>query len=163
MSQVIKSVLDNSIYFGKLVIEQDADGDRFKFNTPYKTNRGINKKQFTEFGDVVYFMFVDNVLQKIGKAAGAHGFWDRQAEYCKKAKYHDKTTTMIMRTLKELGQTEIEVFAVFTPKQRVESTCELTGEATVDYIEMASARESRFTTMYLKEDHGRDLLMCTQK
>lgn len=158
---VSDKIFCNSLYLGDLKINDD---DTMTFETPHKRN-GVqrNRKFFYDLGDIVYFMFVDNVLMKIGKAAGKHGWYGRIGMYQEGAGPRgDRTNQMIIKKMRELGQDTINVFAIQAPRAKTTVTCPIFNETIDVELETASKLESVFTNKYLSEMNIAKLPFCTQ-
>lgn len=150
----IKSKCD---YFGKLVIKDD----RIEFQTHILNSDGSRRrKYFIEYGDVVYFMFKDEKLLKIGKAGGVTGWYGRQQEYTKPMKHWDRTTKKIYAYLKENKIDEIDIFAIKSPRKYNTIKCQFTDVEYVVEIETAKDYEQLLIQKALLS--GEELPLCRE-
>lgn len=107
---------------------------------------------FRDMGNIVYFMYVEDDLMKIGIAGGAGGWYGRVAMYKAGAsKRGDATNRLILRVMKELGKSKIDIYAVAIPKMQISFTCPLTGDIIEDEIEVNQRVERNLTSRYLNE------------
>ena len=77
----------NGFYVGTFKI---LDNDRMSFETD------IDRKKSIAIGDLVYFMYVDGRLMKIGKTGDASGFYGRAGLYKRGLSASCKTNERIM-------------------------------------------------------------------
>lgn len=121
---------------------------------------GVENSDITELGDIVYFMFVNGVLQKIG-AAGATGGWLRRVkEYCRQNS-KCRTTQKIIRCMGELGATRIDVWGLQSPRITKRSLCHASEKYILLTLATHRENEKRYTTMHLSEDPNNSLFFCT--
>ena len=107
---------------------------------------------FRDMGNIVYFMYVEDDLMKIGIAGGAGGWSGRVGMYKAGAsKRGDATNRLILRVMKELGKSRIDIYAVAIPKVHVSLTCPLTGDIIENEIEVNRLVEQNLTSRYLNE------------
>lgn len=155
----VDQVLESSTFIGKLEITPQ---NRMRFTTPYVNASGKrNMKFFTDFGDMVYFMFVKGKLMKIGKAAGAGGWYSRMGMY-QQGSAGDQTNKLILRVMKELGENTIDIYAVQSPRQTISVTCPITGYTYEPEVETAKDTETRLTQMFLTESSDNQLPFSVQ-
>jgi hypothetical protein len=131
-------------------------GDSMRF---YRN--GYRAKDIKALGDVVYFMYVNGELYKIGKAGGANGFCGRAGTY-NRGRLGDATNRRIMDIMEDIPADEIQVYALPIPRRIFTETCPLTGEIFEIEVSLHKEYESRYTTMYLEEDSSHDLPFCNQ-
>jgi hypothetical protein len=139
------------IYLGKMTMR----GSIIDF-TPSMT-----RAKFIELGDLVYFMYVNDRLMKIGKTNAAAGFYDRAQMY-KRGRNGDQTNNRIMDVMESIEETVIEIYAVLSPRESVDLVCPLTGTTETLFIKTAEAREKLLTKLYLNEEPASDLPFCMQ-
>lgn len=157
MSDYAKAIRQKFTLIGKLIVSKD----RFVFKTHYRKSSGqINRKQFIELGDVVYSMFVDGVLVKFGKAAGDTGFYSRVVEYCKVRSKMDKTTQKIFNWMIENGETEIEIYAIKSPRIECTIVSPITLTPFTKMVE--TAQELEQTLIQEAYQYGEDLILCNE-
>lgn len=122
---------------------------------------GMRAKDIKALGDVVYFMFVDGKLMKIGKAGGASGFVGRAGTY-NRGRLGDATNNLIIDVMESLHETEIEVFAFSVPRYTVQYECPLTGQDLEVEVSIHKDIEKLYTDIYLMEDRDNELPFCNQ-
>lgn len=150
-----QNVLRNTKYLGKFVM----NGDEFCF----KLDEGLRRKDLIAMGDIVYFMFVNNQLMKIGKAGGKMGFAGRLNTYQQgRGKYGDATNRRIMDVLDSIEEDTVEVYCVRCPRHVVEYNCPLTGHKIKEEISTHKETETRLTHKYLAESSSNELPFCNQ-
>jgi len=149
----LSEISKRASYLGYFTIE----GGRM----PFTKAEGLRRKDVKALGDVVYFMFVDNELMKIGKAGGASGFASR-AETYSRGVYGDATNRKIWDVMNSLNKDRIEVFYVQCPKHVIEYNCPLTNDLLTEEVSTHKNVEVRLTQKYLSEDESRDLPFCHQ-
>ena len=89
----------------------------------------LTRSQYIALSDLVYFMYVNNKLVKIGKSGGADGWNDRMSQYKRgRLASTDRTNNRIMDIMESYGESEIKVYAVQSPRREIEMVCPLTGE-----------------------------------
>ena len=154
-----KKVLDTATFIGNL--NTTAEG-RMVFDTPFKNSSGQrNAKYFKEFGDMVYFMFVNGELMKIGKAAGNGGWYSRMGMY-QRGMFGDQTNKLIMRVMKQIGETSIDIYAIPSPRHTVTITCPITNNEYQTEVETAKDLETKLTQAYLTESADNELPFSVQ-
>ena len=108
---------------------------------------------FRDMGNIVYFMYVEDSLMKIGIAGGAGGWYGRVSMYKAGAsKRGDATNRLILRVMKELGKSKIDIYAVTVPKMQISLTCPLTGDIIENEVEVNRLVEQNLTHRYLSEN-----------
>jgi hypothetical protein len=118
---------------------------------------------YRNMGNVVYFMFVKDQLMKIGIAGGAGGWNGRVGMYRNgTGPGGDGTNARILRVMKEIGETHIDIYAVSCPKQKISFTCPLTGDIIEDKVEVHRLTEQYLTRRYLTESENHQLLFSNQ-
>ena len=159
MSTILDQIVASSFYLGELIINDD---DTMTFTTPHKKKSGQrNRKFFNELGDIVYFMFVEGQLMKIGKAARGGGWYGRMSTY-EQGIRGDMTNKMIIAKMHDIGKTKIDIIAVKTPRVMTSITCPVLNETTQVEIETAIEVERMLTNKYLVEMNLESLPFCTQ-
>lgn len=109
---------------------------------------------FRSMGNIVYFMYVEDRLMKIGIAGGSGGWYGRVGMYKAGAsKGGDATNRLILRVMKELGKSKIDIYAVAVPKMQISLTCPLTGDIIEDEVEVNRLVEQNLTGRYLSESN----------
>ena len=119
--------------------------------------------EYRDFGDMVYFMFVDDQLMKIGKAAGKGGWNGRVGMYKNGASSKgDGTNKRILRVMQELGKDTIHIYATQAPREKISFTNPLSGDIIETEIETAREVENNLTSQYLIESNGNQLMFSNQ-
>jgi hypothetical protein len=153
MTITVDFIKSNSKFIGHFSIE--------KYKMPFTRVDGIRRKDLIALGDVVYFMFVNDQLMKIGKAGGKGGFAGRANTYMQ-GRYGDATNRRIMDVMDKIGETHIDVYCVQSPKKVIEYNCPLTGEVITEEVSTHKNVELRLTHKYLAEDVNNELAFCNQ-
>lgn len=122
---------------------------------------GLRRKDIKALGDVVYFMFVDGELMKIGKAGGANGFVGRAGTY-NRGRLGDATNNLIIDVMESLNKNEIVVYAIPVPRQISKYECPITGEVLEVEVSIHKDIEKLYTNKYLQEDPSNELPFCNQ-
>jgi len=125
------------------------------FNVTETEIEYVTDKTYSDFrsmGNIVYFMYVEDSLMKIGIAGGKGGWYGRVGMYKAGAsKRGDATNRLILRVMKELEKSKIDIYAVSVPKMRISLTCPLTGDIIEDEVEVNRLVEQNLTERYLDE------------
>ena len=121
----------------------------------------MTRAKFIELGDLVYFMYVNDRLMKIGKTSAAAGFYDRAQTY-KRGRQGDSTNNRIMDVMESIEEYDIEIYGILSPRESMELICPLTGQSDILYVKTAETREKLLTKRYLNEEPARDLPFCNQ-
>jgi hypothetical protein len=145
-------MLQKGIYLGQFNLR----GDVMDFEP------ALTYSEYITLGDVVYFMYVNNKLVKIGKSGGAKGWNDRMAQYKRGRLTKDRTNHRIMDIMNSYGESQIEVYAVKSPRRKIKMKCPLTGETFVFMVQTHRELEISLTHRYLNEQPARDLPFCKQ-
>ena len=150
-------------HLGKLHFSKDV----IKFTTHnIKSSGQINRKYFHALGDVVYFFFINDKLMKIGKAAGAVGWYSRMGEYTKKRygksgkEYWDATTRKIYNFMIDHGYQNLDVYAIQSLRISRAVVSPISGKTRLVEIETAKDLEQ----MLIQEamNAGEDLPFCRE-
>ena len=119
--------------------------------------------EYRDFGDMVYFMFVDDQLMKIGKAAGKGGWNGRVGMYKNGASDKgDGTNKRILRVMKEIGKDTIHIYATQAPREKISFTNPLNSDIIETEIETAREVETNLTAQYLIESADNQLMFSNQ-
>jgi hypothetical protein len=146
-------MLQKGIYLGRFNIRKDV----------MDFEPALTYSKYIALGDIVYFMYVNNKLVKIGKAGGAKGWNVRMAQYKRgRLATKDYTNHRIMDIMESCGESEIEVYAVQAPRREIKMDCPLTGETFTFMVETHRELERSLTTRYLNEQPAQDLPFCKQ-
>lgn len=151
MASVADLVLERGIYIGRLTVR----GSIMDFQPAF------TRSEYRHMGDMVYFMYVDGKLMKIGKAGGKDGWYGRVQLY-KRGRRGDATNNRIMDVMESLQKSDIEVYAILSPRESIKLTCPLTDSISLCEIETHRDLEKKLTNMYMNETPARDLPFCNQ-
>jgi hypothetical protein len=124
---------------------------------------GIERRDLISMGDIVYGMYVDNKLVKIGKAGGLMGWAQRASTYAVDPA-GEATNRKILKHLAEDFKTKnpkIYVYGLSVPRIKNTFFCSITQE-TID-IELPQNGEVETHLTAVAEEQGEDLIFCTQK
>jgi len=132
----------------------------------YKTKKfewfsSLRRFQYIDLGEIVYFMYVNNELSKIGAAGGAGGWYTRCEQY-KKGYSGDFTNKLIYNKMKEIGESRIDVWGIPTPEIIVQVTCSLTGKDLSLKLSKHKELEKHYTAQYLAEHKNNRLFLSKQ-
>lgn len=118
-------------------------------------------KDIKALGDVVYFMYVQGTLHKIGKAGGASGFCGRAGTY-NRGRLGDATNNRIIDVMEDIQESDIEVYCVQILRPVVEYVCPITNEVYKIPVSIHKDIESLYTDKHLSEDASNELKFCNQ-
>lgn len=149
----VENIRDRATYIGSFQIH----GSTMTFHR----DLDLRRKDIIAMGDMVYFMFVNGQLMKIGKAGGATGFAGRAGMY-NRGRLGDATNNRILDIMEEIGKTTIDVFAIPVPRQVVKYECPVTGEIFEMEVSIHKDIETLYTDKYLMEDASNELPFCNQ-
>lgn len=144
--------LQKGIYLGQFTVR----GDVMDFEP------ALTYREYIELGDIVYFMYVNNKLVKIGKSGGAKGWNVRMSQYKRGRLADDSTNHRIIDIMDSYEESEIKVYAVQSPRREIEMVCPLTGETFAFMVETHRELERSLTTRYLNEHPAKGLPFCKQ-
>ena len=157
MSAYGDKILSKFMPIGKFVIRNN----KFEFETNYRKSSGqINRKHFVELGDIVYAMFTQGKLVKIGKAAGMQGWYGRCNEYCKPEKMWDRTTRKMYNWMIKNNETEITIVAIQSPRIETTITSPITQNKYTKMIETAGELEQELIQEAYR--FGEELAFCKE-
>jgi len=154
-------------YFGYFDIQpyENVNEDSPNFGVSYDRlifHAALKRREFIAFGDLVYFMYINNDLVKVGKAEGAIGWAGRMNTY-RKDPDDDATNKKIMDIMKEDYSVvePIYVYAISVPRVASDYYCNLTDSAVMVSIPRAGKVETYLTECV--EAQGEQLIFCNQK
>ena len=152
---------DDVTYVGDLLADDEMA--TFSYVCPWTRPSGKpDRRLLKKLGDIVYFMYVNEELVKIGKAGGRGGMDSRLRTYAmNNAENNDRTNVMMLRVLSEMSERRIEIFAMQCPRQRVAFTNPLNESISYIDVETAKSMESELTAEAISQ--GYELVLCTQK
>lgn len=123
---------------------------------------GMETRDFKAMGDIVYGMYVNGTLVKIGKAGSTNGWAGRITTYGVDPK-GEATNRKIITHLKEdfTYETKVEVYGISVPRVVSEYFCPVTCETISIELPQNHQVETHLTAE--AEMEGEDLMFCTQK
>ena len=123
---------------------------------------GMETRDFKAMGDIIYGMYVNDQLVKIGKAGSTNGFAGRISTYgCDPE--GEATNRKIITHLKEdfTYETRVEVYGIAIPRIHSEYFCSVTKETVSIDLPQNHQVETHLTAE--AEAEGEDLMFCTCK
>jgi hypothetical protein len=150
------------VYLGYFTFVEgiDSSGEmmmRMKFNT------NLTRKELLAMGDVVYGMYINDQLVKIGKAGGAAGFYNRAGTYCN-PNPNERTNKKIRSEIAKrfaFEHVQIEIYGQSIPRIKNSYFDNITEEVIEIYAPQIGAIETKWTAR--AEIEGEDLYLSTQK
>lgn len=123
---------------------------------------GMERRDYIAMGDIVYGMYVNGQLVKIGKAGSSFGWAGRIGTYGVDPAL-EATNRKIIASLKEnfTYDARIEVYGIQVPRVHSEYFCTVTRETVSIELPQNSEVETHLTAQ--AELEFEDLLFCTQK
>jgi hypothetical protein len=168
MSNVATNLTKVGTYLGYFTIQEHTTN--VNNNKPSRTYEklvftkadGMETRDFKAMGDIVYGMYVNGNLVKIGKAGSTNGWAGRIGTYGVDPK-GEATNRKIITHLKEdfTYETRVEVYGISVPRIHSEYFCPVTREAVSIELPQNHQVETHLTTE--AEAEGTDLMFCTQK
>ena len=123
---------------------------------------GMKTRDFKAMGDIVYGMYVNSSLVKIGKAGGADG-WSKRINTYGKDPATDPTNNKIIQIMNKdyKKTTRILVYGFSVSRVQSDFFCPIIN----DTISIESPRIHEVETYLITEAEleGEDLIFCTQK
>lgn len=149
-------------YLGYFTIGEYID-PRGKTYDRLNFDKALARKDYIAMGDIVYGMYVEGVLYKIGKAGGKLGWATRHNTYRKDPDFEPTSKRIIdkMAEMEYSKDTPIEVYAISVPKVQSSFFCPITNE-TID-IQISRNHEVETYLTSVAESEGEDLCFCNQK
>jgi len=156
----IQEIREKADFLGVFVATDNYTG--LDFFSPHTNDKGKGLyTHFNEYSDAVYFMFVGEDMEKIGKAAGKNGWIGRANQY-KQGIKGDQTNKLILETMKEKNKYVVEVLGVRTPRLKTRVPDPL-GDGYIECeLETAESIEKEYTRRYLEESEDHELAFCKQ-
>lgn len=157
-----KKLMDQGTYLGYFEIKEFTN-PRGKTYNRLEFTAELVRKDYIAMGDIVYGMYVNGILHKIGKAGGALGWSTRYNTYQKEPTI-EPSSRRIIEKMDEMNydtDSKIEVFAISVPKVQSSYFCPLTKE-TID-IEVSRNGEVETYLTQVTEAESEDLCFCYQK
>lgn len=106
--------------------------------------------------DIVYFMFVDGILKKIGQSTN----WSGRIGTYERGIHGDATNNRIISIMEGYEKNKIEILAIKVDRMIVSVTCPVTNETLNTEVSLAEKWEKHFTNKAL--ELGIDLPFCNQ-
>jgi hypothetical protein len=150
------------VYLGYFTFVRDTDSSGQKIMR-MKFNSNLTRKELIAMGDVVYGMYINDKLVKIGKAGGAYGFYNRAGTYCN-TNPHEQTNKKFRTEIAERFGSEyvtIEIYGHSIPRVKNSYFDNVTGEIIEVYVPQIGEIETKWTAR--AEIEGEDLYLSTQK
>lgn len=160
------------IYLGYFTIQKwttnvgrEAQSETYS-RISYTNESKLSRQELIGLGDMVYAMYVNGVMVKIGKAGSSNGWIGRVGAYAGR----DRTNSKICSVMEEdfdydpssdLPSGKIEVYAILVPRVDTQFYCPITEEV----ITITSPRNHQVETYLtaVAESEGEDLIFCNQK
>lgn len=168
MANVATSLKKVGTYLGYFTIRKHTTN--VNNNNPSRTYEklvftkaeGMETRDFKAMGDIVYGMYVNGGLVKIGKAGSTNGWAGRISTYGVDPK-GEATNRKIITHLKEdfTYETRVEVYGISVPRIHSEYFCPVTRETVSIELPQNHQVETHLTAE--AEAEGIDLMFCTQK
>lgn len=158
---IAQNIKNKGIYIGYFTYVDGFDNN----DTPMKRLNFTGSFRHTEYvnmGDIVYGMYINDQLVKIGMTASKKGWAGRYSTYCNN-NFDEKTNKMFRRVLGErfdLDKVKIDVYGVQSPKVTKEYFDPITNTMLTVNISMARDIEKQWTD--IAKNQGEDLYLCTQ-
>jgi len=123
---------------------------------------GMKTRDYLAMGDIVYGMYVNDKLTKIGKAGSSFGWYGRIKTYRKNPE-KESTNNKIISIMQENYKkgTRIEVYGYTIPRIKTEYFDPITEETILIELPQNDSVETHLTAQAEEEDT--DLIFCTQK
>lgn len=158
---IAQNIKNKGIYLGYFTYVDGFDNvnnpmKRLKFTGPFRRFEYIN------MGDMVYGMYINDQLVKIGMTASKKGWADRKGTYCNNNP-GEQTNKMFRRVLGDrfdLDKIKIDVYGVQSPQVTKEYFDPITNTMLTVTVSMARDIEKQWTD--IAKNQGEDLYLCTQ-
>jgi len=123
---------------------------------------GMQTRDFNAMGDIVYGMYVNSSLVKIGKAGSGKGWTGRIGSYSNDPAA-DPTNNKIIQIMNDdyKKDTRIEVYGFSVPRMQSDFFCPITNETIPISLPRNHPVETHLTAE--AELEGEDLIFCNQK
>jgi hypothetical protein len=140
MSEFTKTLKSNTERIGELILGPRKN--RLLFDTHIiKDNGKIDRQRLISIGDVVYGLWHNGKLYKIGKAGGSSGLYDRMKQYEKYGKTIGPTNRKIVNLMNDKNIDKFEVRVMMCDRNWTRIKCPITNEFFELKIETANAVE----------------------
>ena len=154
---LIEQIKAKAFKIGYFHVYKSWDDTHLQFEKEYDKRLGGKT-----LGPVLYFLFVDGELTKIGKTVN---LGVRLSTYKQGRSRGEATNTLIMDTMKYDDKTKddvIEMYGIKVPHVDLKYKCPLTGNELNESVDMITNLERRYTHLYLAESGGKRLSMISQ-
>ena len=166
---VSKNIRKVGTYLGYFTVQEHTT-NKDKPNKPSRTYEklvftkaeGMETRDYKAMGDIVYGMYVNGQLRKIGKAGSTNGWSGRITTYGVDPE-GERSNRKIITHIKEdfTYETRIAVYGFSVPRIRTEYFCPVTRETISVDLPQNHQVETHLTAQ--AEAEGEDLMFCTQK
>lgn len=158
---IAQNIKNKGIYLGYFTYVDGFDSNdnpmkRLKFTGPLRWS------EYANMGDIVYGMYINDQLVKIGMTAAANSWAGRFAVYSNN-NHNEQTNKKFRRTLGEkfnFDEVKIHVYGVQIPRVIKKYFDPITNTTLTENISMARNIEKHWTRV--ANDQGEDLYLCTQ-
>lgn len=168
MTNVSTNIKKFGVYLGYFTIHEHTTN--LTNNNPSRTyNRlvftnaeGLELRDFKAMGDIVYGMYVNDQLLKIGKAGSSNGWKGRISQYGNDPK-NERTNRKIITGMKQEFDfnTKIHVYGFSVPRITTEYFCPITNETKV--LQLAQNNEVETLLTAEAEEQGENLIFVRCK
>ena len=168
MTNVSTNIKRVGVYLGYFTVQEHTTN--VNNNKPSRTYNklaftkaeGLEPRDFKAMGDIVYGMYVNDQLLKIGKAGSTNGWYGRITTYGVDPK-GEATNRKIITSLNENFNENIKVhvYGVVVPRVKVDYFCPVTQQTISSELPQNHQVETHLTSEAVVE--GEDLMFCTQK
>lgn len=158
---IAQNIKNKGIYLGYFTYVDGFDSN----DNPMKClnfSGSFRWSEYVNMGDMVYGMYINDQLVKIGMTTDKKGWAGRSSTYCNKSPY-ERTNKMFRRVLSErfnLDEVKIEVYGIQTRRETIEHFDPITNTILTVTVSMARDIEKQWTD--IAKNQGEDLYLCTQ-
>ena len=168
MTNVSTNIKRVGVYLGYFTVQEHTTN--VNNNKPSRTYNklvftkaeGLEPRDFKAMGDIVYGMYVNDQLLKIGKAGSSNGWKSRISQYKNDPK-NERTNRKIITCMKADYDfdTKIHVYGFSVPRITTEYFCPITNETTSIQLAQNDAVETLLTAE--AEEQGENLIFVRCK
>ena len=158
---ISSKIKDNGIYLGYFTFTPDIDNNYDSFMR-MQFHGALRYTDYVNMGDIVYGMYINDQLVKIGMAGGKLGWYGRQSTYTN-ISANERTNAMFRRKIGEMfnfDDVQIHVYAIQTPRIIDKYLDPISGTTICEEVSRARKVEKRWTNIAKFE--GENLYLCTQ-
>ena len=151
MSELVDLINKNAFPIATFTLERDQT---------LSVEPMFSRQEFIYLGDITYFMFVNDLLVKVGIAGGVGSWAARQSGYVNHFATC-RTTIKVIRELMLMEEEEIEVLAIQSPRIAIDHRCPITNIDSIIEVPTHAHIEANLTAMAIAE--GFKLEFITQR